>query len=95
MNYFTRLRREMNVKYEGDNTPFLTREETEQMRVMMKRLMIYIIHDCHFQGNIITRYCINKIMDYLEIKPELRIKHRVSKRANKNLYNLFSKYMNE
>ena len=29
MNYFTRLRREMNVKYEGDNTPFLTRGETE------------------------------------------------------------------
>ena len=28
MNYFTRLIREMNVKYEGDNTTFLTREET-------------------------------------------------------------------
>ena len=70
----------MNVKYEGDNTPFLIREETEQMMVMFHGLMIYIINDCHFQGNINTRYCTNKIMDYLEIKPELRIKHGVSKK---------------
>ena len=28
MNYFTRLIREMNVKYEGDYTPFLSREKT-------------------------------------------------------------------
>ena len=78
MNYFTRLTREMNVKCEGENTPFLTREETEQMTIMFHGLMI--IKDCHFKGNINTRYCINKIMDYLEIKPELGIKHRVSKK---------------
>ena len=71
----------MNVKYEGDNTPFLSREETEQMTTMFCGLIIYIINDCHFQGNINTRYCKNKIMDYLEIQPELRIKHRVSKKA--------------
>ena len=80
----------------GDNTPFLTREETEQMTVMFHGLMMHIIYDCHFQGNINTRYCINKIMDYLEIKPELRIKHRVSNKGNKKkLNNLFSKYINE
>ena len=73
----------MNVKYECDNTPFLTREETEQMMVMFHGLMMCIIHDCHFQGNTNTRYCKNKIMDYLEIKPELRIKHRVYKRPIK------------
>ncbi len=84
----------MNVKFEGDNTTFLTSQETEQMMTMFRGLMIYN-NDCHFQGNINTRYCINKIMDYLEIKPELRIKHRVSKKANKNLNNLFSKYINE
>ena len=50
MNYFARLTREMNVKYEGDNTPFLTREETEQMTVMFHGLMIDIINDCHFSG---------------------------------------------
>ena len=33
---------------------------------------------------------INKIMDYLEIKPERRIKYRVSKKANNKLNNLFS-----
>ena len=66
----------MNGKYEGDNIPFLTREETEQMMTMFCGLMMYIIiNDCHFQGNINTRYCKNKIMDYIEIKPELRIKH--------------------
>ena len=75
----------MNVKYEGYNTHFLTREDTEQMMVMFHGLMMYIINDCHFQGNINTTYCINKIMDYLEIKPELRIKHRVSKKANKKI----------
>ena len=48
------------VKYEG------TREETEQMMVMFHGLMMYIIYDCHFQRNINTRYCINKIMDYLK-----------------------------
>ena len=69
----------MNVKYEGDNTPFLTREETKQMMVMFRGLMIYIINDCHFQGNVNTRYCVNKIMDYLEIKPELRIKQSFQK----------------
>ena len=83
----------MIVKYEGDNTPLLTREETEQMTIMFHGLMI--IKDCHFKGNINTRYCINKIMDYLEIKLVLRIKHRVSKNANKKLNNLFSKYINE
>ena len=51
MNYFTRLIREMNVKYEGDNTPFLTREETEQIWVMFHGLRLLIIHNCHFQGN--------------------------------------------
>ena len=85
MNYFTRLIREMNIKYEGDNTPFLTREETEQMMTMFRGLMIYIINDCYFQENINSRYCINKIMHYLEIKPEPRIKHRVSKKANKKI----------
>ncbi len=95
MNYFTRLIREMNVKYEGDHTPFLTMEETERIREMFKGLLLYIIHGCDFQGNINTRYCINKIMDYLEIKPELRIKYRVSKKANNKLNNLFSKYINE
>ncbi len=95
MNYFTRLIREMNVKYEGDNTPFLTMEETERIREMFKGLLLYIIHGCDFQGNINTRYCINKVMDYLEIKPELRIKYRVSKKANNKLNNLFSKYINE
>ena len=34
-------------------------------------------------------------MDYLEIKPELRLKYRVSKKANNKLNNLFSKYINE
>ena len=43
MNYFTRLIREMTVKYEGDNTPFLTREETEQMTTMFHVLMIYLL----------------------------------------------------
>ena len=95
MDYFTKLTRGMNVKYESDNTPFLTRETTEQLTVMFHGLMIYIINDCYFQGNINTRYCTNKIMDYLEMKPELRIKHRVSKKANKKLNNLFSKYINE
>ena len=52
---------------------------------MFKGLLLYIIHGCDFQGNINTRYCINKIMDYLEIKPELRIKCRVSKKANNKL----------
>ena len=91
MNYFTRLIREMNVKYEGDNTLFLTMEETECIRKMFKGLLLYIPHNCHFQGNINTRYWINKIMDYLEIKLELRIKHRVSKKACKKLDDLFSK----
>ena len=95
MNYLPRLIREMNVKYEGDNTPFLTMEETERIREMFKGLLLYIIQDCHFQGNINTRYCINKIMDDLEIKPELRIKYRVSKKANNELNNLFSKDINE
>ena len=86
----------MNVKYEGDNTPFLTREETERIREMFKGLLLYIIiHDCHFQGNINTRYCINKIMDCLESKPELWIKYRVSNKANNKFNNLFSKYINE
>ena len=49
----------MNVKYEGDHKPFLTRIETEQM-IMFHGFMMYIIHDCHFQGNINTRYCLNK-----------------------------------
>ena len=40
MNYFTRLIREMNVKYEGDNTPFLKREETERIREMFKGLLL-------------------------------------------------------
>ena len=80
MNFFTRLIREMNFTYESDNTPFLTREETEQMTVMFHGLMMFIINDCHFQGNINTRYCINKIMDYLEMKPEIRIKHSFKKR---------------
>ena len=70
------------------------KEETEQMTVIFHGLMIYILNDCHFQGNINTRYCINKIMDYLEIKPELRIKYGVSKKANNKLNNLFSKYIN-
>ena len=51
---------------------FLTIEVTEQMRVMFYGLMLFIIHDCHFQGHINTIYCSNIIMDYLEIKPELR-----------------------
>ena len=44
MNYFTRLIREMNVKYEGDNTPFLTMEETEHIREMFKGLLFYQIY---------------------------------------------------
>ena len=66
MNYFTRLIREINLKYEGDNTPFLTMEEIDNIRLMFQRL-ICIIHDCHFRENINTIYYINKIMDYLEI----------------------------
>jgi len=66
-------------------------QETEQMMVMFHGLMMYVINDCHFQGNINTRYCFNKIMDFLEIKPEFRIRHRISKKANNILYNLFSK----
>ena len=54
----------MNVKYEGDNAPFLTKEETEQMRVMFNGLVLFI-HDCHFQGNFNTRYCKNITTDYL------------------------------
>ena len=41
MNYFTRLIREMNVKYECDNSPFLTMEETERIREMFKGLLLY------------------------------------------------------
>ena len=33
----------MNVKYEGDNTPFLTREETEQMTLIFHGMIIYIV----------------------------------------------------
>ena len=95
MNYFPRLIREMNVMYKGDNTPFLTREETEKVMVIFHGLLMYIIHNCHFQVNINARYQINKIMDYLEINPELWIKYRVSKKGNKNLNNLFSKDINE
>ena len=51
MNYFTRLIREMNVKYEGENTPFLTREETEQMTTMFRGLMIYIIVSPRMSGD--------------------------------------------
>ncbi len=94
MNYFTRLIREMNVKYYDDNTPFLTREETICIEEMYKGLMIFIIQN-NFNGNVNTRYYINKIMDYFEIKPELRIKYRVSKIAQKKLDDLFSKYINE
>ena len=65
---FTRLKREMNVKYEGHNNPFLTTDEIDQIRVMFNGLMLFTVHNCHFQGNINTIYCINKIMDYLEIK---------------------------
>ena len=34
MNYLTRLIREMNIKYEGDNTPFLTTQETDKIWTM-------------------------------------------------------------
>ena len=77
MNFFTRLIREMNFTYESDNTPFLTREETEQMTVMFHGLMIYIIHDCYFQGTINARYCIYKIIDCLEIKQNFEKKQPI------------------
>ncbi len=94
MNYFIRLIREMNVKYYDDNTPFLTREETICIGKRYKGLMIFIIQN-NFDGNVNTRYYINKIMDYFEIKPELRIKYRVSKITQKKLDDLFFKYINE
>ena len=63
-------------------------EEIDKIRLMFHRLMMSVIHDCHFRENINTRY-INKIIDYIEIKPEFWINYRVSNITCKKLDDFF------